>query len=75
VARALIRPEAVRVEGTGTLDGVVVAGTFAGARGRVRIEVAGAPPLEADLPAADLPPIGGRVTITFDPAGITLLPA
>ncbi len=56
--RALIRPEAVRVDPSGTLEGTVVAGTFAGARGRLRIEVPDAPALEADLPAADLPPVG-----------------
>jgi thiamine transport system ATP-binding protein len=73
VRRALVRPEAVRLDEGGALEGTVVGGSFAGARGRVRLEVPGAPPLEADLPAADLPPIGGLVGISFDPAGIALL--
>ncbi|MFL6206777.1 MAG: ABC transporter ATP-binding protein [Acidimicrobiales bacterium] len=74
VRRALVRPEAVRLGG-GPLHGTVVAGTFAGARGRVRVELPGAPPLEADLPAAELPAIGAVVSVTLDPAGIALLPA
>ena len=73
VRRALIRPEAVRLDGQGALEGTVVAGTFAGARGRVRIEISGAPPVEADLPAPDLPPIGAVVALSFDPSGIALL--
>jgi thiamine transport system ATP-binding protein len=75
VRRALVRPEAVRLGAQGALEGTVVAGTFAGARGRVRIEIAGAPPLEADLPAQDLPSIGASVAVSFDPSGISLLPS
>jgi thiamine transport system ATP-binding protein len=72
---ALIRPEAVRIDDDGPLEGVVVAGTFAGARVRLRIEVPGGRPLEADLPASRLPPVGARVRVRFVPSGITLLPA
>ena len=53
----------------------MIAGTFAGARGRLRLAVAGAPTLEADLPARDLPPVGAQVRVRFDPSGIELLPA
>jgi len=74
VRRALVRPEAVRIDTGGALQGTVVAGTFAGARGRVRIEIPGAPLLEADLPAAGLPPIGAVVTVSLDPSGVSLLP-
>ena len=73
--RALVRPEAVRLDAGGPLEGTVVAGSFAGARARVRIEVPGAPPLDADLPAQDLPSIGGQVAVSFDPAGVVLLPS
>ena len=73
IRRALIRPEAVRLDGAGALEATVIAGTFAGARGRLRLEVAGAPTLEADLPAQDLPPVGALVRVAFDPAGIELL--
>ena len=31
-------------------------------------------PLEADLPAADLPPVGATVRVSFDPSGVALLP-
>ena len=72
--RALIRPEAVRIDDDGPLEGVVVAGTFAGARVRLRIDVPGARPLEADLPASRLPPVGATVRVRFDPSGIALLP-
>jgi thiamine transport system ATP-binding protein len=75
IRRALVRPEAVRLDGTGTLEATVIAGTFAGARGRLRLEVDGAPALEADLPAHDLPPVGAQVRLGLDPAGIELLPA
>jgi thiamine transport system ATP-binding protein len=75
VRRALVRPEAVRLGTDGMLHGTVVAGSFAGARGRVRIEIPGAPPLDADLPAAELPSIGRSVTVSFDPSGIALLPS
>ena len=68
--RALIRPEAVRVDSEGSLEGTVVAGTFAGARGRLRIELPDAPSLEADLPAAELPPVGAVVRVSFDPSGV-----
>jgi thiamine transport system ATP-binding protein len=74
-ARALVRPEAVHLDAGGLLEGTVVAGSFAGARARVRIEVPGAPSLDADLPAQDLPRIGGRVAVSFDPAGVVLLPS
>jgi thiamine transport system ATP-binding protein len=73
VTRALVRPEAVRLDPGGPLEGVVVAGTFAGARARLRIEIAGAPGLEADLSAADLPPVGAAVRLSLDPSGISLL--
>jgi thiamine transport system ATP-binding protein len=71
--RALIRPEAVQVDSEGPLEGVVVAGTFAGARGRLRIELPDAPSLEADLPVADLPPVGATVRVSFDPSGVAIL--
>ena len=44
------------------------------ANGRLRIEIPGAPPIEADLPAGELPPIGALVTVSFDPA-IARMPA
>jgi thiamine transport system ATP-binding protein len=72
--RALIRPEAVRIDGGGLLEGIVAAGTFAGARGRLRIEAPGGTALEAELPAGDLPPVGALVRVSFDPSGIALLP-
>jgi thiamine transport system ATP-binding protein len=71
--RALVRPEAVRLDDGGTLQGTVVAGSFAGSRGRLRIEIPGAPPIEADLPAGELPPIGALVTVSFDPSGTVFL--
>jgi thiamine transport system ATP-binding protein len=72
--RALVRPEAVRLDEGGALEGVVVAGTFAGARARLRIEIDGAPSLDADQPATHLPVVGQRVSVSFDPSGIAFLP-
>ena len=72
--RALVRPEAVRLDRGGPVEGIVVAATFSGARARVRIDVAGAPPLEADLPASERPPLGARVGFSIDPAGVAVLP-
>jgi thiamine transport system ATP-binding protein len=71
--RALVRPDAVHVDPSGGVEGVVAAGTFAGARVRLRIEVPGAPGLEADLPAQDLPAVGALVRVSFDPQGIVFL--
>jgi thiamine transport system ATP-binding protein len=72
-AQVLVRPDAVRLDPAGPLEGTVLATTFAGARARVRIEVVGAPPLEADLRAEDRPPVGATVRLTLDPSGVRLL--
>jgi thiamine transport system ATP-binding protein len=73
--QVLVRPEAVRIAPGGDLQGTVVAVTFAGARARLRIEVSGAPDLEAEVPAGELPAVGTAVRLAIDPVGVSLLPA
>ncbi len=68
---ALVRPDAVRLDPSGPLTATVLTSTFAGARARVRLDVAGAPPLEADVPADELPATGTVVRVRVDPAGVT----
>jgi thiamine transport system ATP-binding protein len=73
--RVLVRPEAVRIAPGGELEGTVVAVTFAGARARLRVEIDGAPDLEAEVSAGELPAVGTAVGLALDPAGVSLLPA
>lgn len=73
--QVLVRPDAVRLDPSGSLVGTVAASTFAGARVRLAIQVTGAPPLEAEVPADAAPPARSQVRFSFDPAGVVLLPS
>jgi thiamine transport system ATP-binding protein len=73
--RVLVRPDAVRLDPGGPLRAAVTAVGFAGARARVRLAIAGAPPLEADVPGGRAPEVGAVLTWSIDPAGVTPLPS
>jgi thiamine transport system ATP-binding protein len=68
----LVRPEGVHPDPDGTIEGVVVARTFAGARTRVRVAVRGAPELALDLPGPGLeaPPVGAPVRLRIEAAAV-----
>ena len=70
----LVRPEAVRLDPAGSMCGTVRASTFAGPRARLLIDVAGAPALEAEVPASTALPPGSEVRFSLDPGGVLLLP-
>jgi len=68
VTAVLVRPDGVRPDPGGPIEGVVVARTFAGPRTRVRVAVAGAPELALDLPGAGLeaPAVGKPVRLRIE---------
>ncbi len=74
-AAVLLRPDGIRMDPTGPIEGTVVASTFAGAHARVRVSVAGAPDLDADVPGDAAPPVGAQVHLRVDPAAVQALPA
>jgi thiamine transport system ATP-binding protein len=74
VRHAVIRPEGVALSADGDLRATVTSVVFAGAHATVHLEVPGAPPLEAEVPAGAVPPPGSGVRVRVDPAGISLLP-
>jgi thiamine transport system ATP-binding protein len=77
VRAVLVRPDGVRPDPRGRIEGTVVGRTFAGAHTRVRVAVPGAPELDLDLagPGDEAPPVGGAVRLWIDPEAVHPLPA
>jgi thiamine transport system ATP-binding protein len=73
----LVRPDGIRPDPDGPIEGVVVARTFAGPRTRVRVAVAGAPELALDLPGAGLeaPAVGAPIRLRIDAPAVQPLGA
>lgn len=73
-ATVLIRPAGVRLNrSTDGVAGTVVACTFAGDRTSVRVDVDGAPPLDALVPTSAAPSVGEVVHLAIDAdAAVTL---
>jgi putative spermidine/putrescine transport system ATP-binding protein len=67
------RPEALRLDPEGTLEGTVTAAFFQGERTRLTVSGAAEGPLVLDS-AWPAPRVGDRVRISADPAGIVSLP-
>jgi thiamine transport system ATP-binding protein len=70
---AVIRPEGVRLAPDGPIEGTVLSTTFAGARTRLRVAVAGAPDLEAEVAGSVVPVRGTPVRLAIDPTAVTPL--
>ena len=77
VAAVLVRPDGVRPDAAGTLEGTVVGRTFAGAHTRVRVAVDGAPALDLDLPGpgTEAPDVGGVVRLRVAAEAVHPMPA
>ncbi len=77
VNAVLVRPQGVRPDPSGAIEGTVVSSTFAGARTRVRVAVPGAPDLDLELAGAgDQGPLAGSsVRLRIDPESVRPLPA
>lgn len=73
VAAVLVRPEGIVLDESGAIEGTVVASTFGGSRARLRVAIAGAPELDADVPGLDAPPVGTAVRLTVRPAAVSAL--
>jgi putative spermidine/putrescine transport system ATP-binding protein len=71
---AWCRPEALRLDPEGGLEGLVAAAFFQGGRTRITVTDAAAEALVLDV-TGPAPQVGDRVRIAADPAGILLLPA
>jgi thiamine transport system ATP-binding protein len=70
----LVRPEGIRRDPRGPLTGRVTARSFRGERVLLRIELDGAPSLEASADWLDPPAVGDEVRLSVDPASVLLLP-
>jgi len=66
------RPEALRLDPEGTLEGVVTAAFFQGERTRLVVSGAAADPLVLDVPWP-APRVGERIRLSADPNGIVSL--
>ncbi len=69
----LLRPEGIAIGSNGPIEGTVMASTFAGSHARVRVAVAGAPDLEAEVPGGSPPPVGAVVRLSVHPAAVSVL--
>lgn len=71
----VIRPDGVRLDPLGPLAATVVSSTFVGSHTRLRLAVAGAPDLEADVAAPTVPPVGTSVRLAVEPGSVSGLSA
>ncbi|MDP8905686.1 MAG: ABC transporter ATP-binding protein [Chloroflexota bacterium] len=72
----LVRPDALTIDRTGAICGIVASATFRGSRTVVRVEVEGAPSLEVHAPPALPPPApGDSVCLAVAAEGVVVLPA
>jgi len=69
----LVRPDGVRPDAEGPLLGRVVGRSFRGETVHLRIELAGAPPLEVSADWLDPPAIGEQIRLSIDRSGVLLL--
>lgn len=74
-AAVLVRPEGVTLDPHGTLEGVVATRTFAGARTRLRVDLAQGAALDVDHPGPDGPAPGTPVRLGVRPGAVVALPA
>jgi thiamine transport system ATP-binding protein len=70
---ALVRPDGFSLAPDGPVVGTVAGTTFAGARTRLTVAVAGAPILVADVAGADHLGPGSPVRLRIDPSAVVLL--
>ena len=71
----VVRPDALRLAGDGSVAGVVASRRFRGDHVLLTVDVdPGAPPLEVEARGSVLPAVGERVTIAVDAAGVVRLP-
>lgn len=69
----VVRPEGVRLDPAGDLTATVRSSVFHGARTRLRLSLAGAPDLDADVVCDVAPAAGEVVRLSIDPTGATAL--
>jgi thiamine transport system ATP-binding protein len=69
----VVRPDAVRLDPTGSIDATVAQATFAGDRTTLTLE-AGGPPLRAHVASRAAPHRGARVRLTLDTDGLLVYP-
>jgi len=72
-AAVLLRPDGLIIGSGGPIEGTVMACTFAGSHARVRVAVAGAPDLDAEVPGGSPPAVGVVVRLTVDPTAVSIL--
>jgi thiamine transport system ATP-binding protein len=75
VGAVLLRPEGIRLDPAGPIEGTVVSCTFAGARTQLRVAVAGAPDLDVEVPGGTPTGPGAAVHLTVDPEAVHPMPA
>ena len=70
---ALVRPDGVRVGEAGPLAATVASVAFAGGRRRLRLQVVGAPDLEAEVASTARVRAGDRVQVAIEPSAVVAL--
>jgi thiamine transport system ATP-binding protein len=70
----VLRPDATRLDGLGTVEGTVAQSSFTGPEVVLTVDVAGAPPLPVRVAQRDAPAPGARVRVAFDPDGVLVYP-
>ncbi len=73
----LVRPDGVRPDPRGPIEGTVVGRSFAGSHTRLRVAVADAPDLDLEVPDSEvaIPALGAAIRVRVAPEAVRALPS